>query len=372
MSEITTPKPETPGDPGTALAAQTHEAPGLPPHTPRQTDIDPAAAKRAERQVAAMFLGSALMTVLFIVAFLLIPATAIVKVPFFSQSVNASNAALGITFGLAIFLIGAGAIHWAKKLMPDQEVVDYRHTMKSSPEVTAEAQAVFERGAEESGFGQRKIIRRSLLLAMALFPLPLVFLLRDLKIGPLGPTIEGMKKTMWMEGSHIVTEPIGRRIRPADVPLGGMVSAMPEDLWRLGPLGKEEAETQGEAVEISDFEDAHYLDELAKAAIILVRMTPEEIVSQQGDGWDFEGILAYSKICTHVGCPIALYQQRTHHLLCPCHQSTFDLADAGNVVFGPAARALPQLPITVDEEGYLIARAGFDQPVGPSFWERER
>ena len=74
-----------------------------------------------------------------------------------------------------------------------------------------------------------------------------------------------------------------------------------------------------------------------KAAIILVRMEPQEIVSQQGDNWDYGGIPRLLKICTHVGCPIALYEQRTHHLLCPCHQSTFDLADSGNVVFGPAA-----------------------------------
>ena len=99
-------------------------------------------------------------------------------------------------------------------------------------------------------------------------------------------------------------------------------------------------------------------------------MQPDEIRSQQGDGWDYQGILAYSKICTHVGCPIALYEQRTHHLLCPCHQSTFDLADSGNVVFGPAARRMPQLPIGVDEEGYLIAMSDFQVPVGPSFWER--
>ena len=83
------------------------------------------------------------------------------------------------------------------------------------------------------------------------------------------------------------------------------------------------------------------------------------------------GILCYSKICTHVGCPISLWEQQTHHLLCPCHQSTFDLGDSGVVVFGPAARALPQLPITTDAEGYLVARRGFDVPTGPSYFERD-
>jgi ubiquinol-cytochrome c reductase iron-sulfur subunit len=87
--------------------------------------------------------------------------------------------------------------------------------------------------------------------------------------------------------------------------------------------------------------------------------------------WQVSGILAYSKICTHVGCPISLWEQQTHHLLCPCHQSTFDLSDSGRVVFGPAARALPQLPIKVNADGYLVAQSDFTVPVGPSFFERD-
>ena len=80
--------------------------------------------------------------------------------------------------------------------------------------------------------------------------------------------------------------------------------------------------------------------------------------------------MAYSKICTHMGCPVALYEQQTHHLLCPCHQSTFDVTQDCKVIFGPAKRPLPQLAITVDADGYLVAKHGFTQPVGPSFWER--
>ena len=82
------------------------------------------------------------------------------------------------------------------------------------------------------------------------------------------------------------------------------------------------------------------------------------------------GIVAYSKICTHVGCPVAPLRADHAPLLCPCHQSTFDVADGGKVVFGPAARTLPQLAITVDDEGYLVAQGDFAEPVGPSFWER--
>jgi ubiquinol-cytochrome c reductase iron-sulfur subunit len=105
--------------------------------------------------------------------------------------------------------------------------------------------------------------------------------------------------------------------------------------------------------------------------VIVVRMKPEDITPARGrQNWGIEGILCYSKICTHVGCPISLWEQQTHHLLCPCHQSTFDLADNGKVIFGPAARPLPQLPLMLDSEGYLVAQSDFHEPVGPSFWER--
>ena len=86
--------------------------------------------------------------------------------------------------------------------------------------------------------------------------------------------------------------------------------------------------------------------------------------------WAVDNIVAYSKICTHVGCPVALYEQTTHHILCPCHQSTFDAPRGAQVLFGPANRPLPQLPMGVDSEGYLVALSDFKVPVGPAFWER--
>ena len=208
---------------------------GLPaadiPHRPRRSDIDPKAARRAERQVATLFILSMVMVVLFVVAYVAIDPYVNVYVPVFGE-IGYQNFALGLTFGLGVFCIGAGAIQWAKKLMPDTEVVQERHSLRSTKHEDVEAAEQYERGKEESGFGQYRIIRRTLIAALA------------------------------------------------------------------------------------------------------------------------------------------LYEHRTHHLLCPCHQSTFDLADAGNVIFGPAARRMPQLPIGVDEEGFLVARAPFAQPVGPSFWER--
>ncbi|MEI7631008.1 MAG: Rieske 2Fe-2S domain-containing protein [Actinomycetes bacterium] len=322
------------------------------PHRPRVADTDPKAARRAERQVSSMFLLSMLFVVLFFVAYIAIDKSANVYIPVFGV-VGAMNITLGFTMGAAIFLIGAGAIQWAKKLMPDVEVVQERHDLSSPAEATGEAAANYERGKEESGFARFKIIRRTLIGAMVLFPIPLIVMLRDLWVSPPGnpSPSELLSTTLWKDGTRVVTDATYLPIRPEDIPVGGLVSAAPADL---------------EEVQAAEGN----LNARGKAAIILVRMDPADIVSQQGDGWDYQGIVAYSKICTHVGCPIALYEQRTHHLLCPCHQSTFDLSDSGNVVFGPAARRMPQLPIGVDVEGFIVAKAAFAEPVGPSFWER--
>ena len=368
MSEISTRDSESLPDHGHGapdgvnpddLARPLYEGPGaLPaadiPHRPRRSDFDPMAARRAERQVAALFVFAMLMFIVFCVGYIAIDPLTAVYVPMFGE-VGAQNFVLGLTLGLGIFCIGAGAIQWAKKLMPDVEVVQERHELKSTPHEDAEAAEQYERGKEESGFGQYRIIRRTLIGAMALLPIPAIILLRDLwtpKDGGFGPSpTELLSTTAWVEGMPIVTDGTYAKIRPEDIPVGGLVSALPEDIMEIQ-------------------EEEHNLNARGKAAIILVRMEPDEIRAQQGDGWDYQGILAYSKICTHVGCPIALYEHRTHHLLCPCHQSTFDLADAGNVVFGPAARSMPQLPIGVNEEGFLVAKAPFAVPVGPSFWER--
>lgn len=318
----------------------------------RRTDVDPWAARRAAVQVAALFGLSALSALAAIVSYVVIPIDAIAQVPL-AGGVGALHLALGVFIGLSILCIGLGAIHWARKLMNGQEFVQQRHPANSTKQEKAEAIAAFERGVTDSAFVKFPILRRSLLGALVLMPLPLIVLLRGLWVTPGGtPSPSGkLRHTIWRENIRVLSDVALRPIKPEDVPVGGLVAAVPENLEEVE---KEEGD----------------LNARAKAAIILVRMAPEEIVSQQGQGWDYQGVLAFSKICTHVGCPIALYEQRTHHLLCPCHQSTFDLADSGNVVFGPAARRMPQLPIKVDAEGYLVAVSDFQEPIGPSFWER--
>jgi ubiquinol-cytochrome c reductase iron-sulfur subunit len=239
--------------------------------------------------------------------------------------------------------------------MNDEEIAEDRHAIRSSDADRVEAIGALQQGIDDSGIARRPLIRNSLLGAMGALGLPAIVALRDL--GPLPP--EGWYETVWTEGMRVVNDVAGTPIKPEFIEIGQLINAEPEIFYNGEPYGEETIEGHDQLVE------------KGKAAIIVVRMEPDDITpTPERADWGVGGILAYSKICTHVGCPISLWEQQTHHLLCPCHQSTFDLADNGKVIFGPAARALPQLPLAVDSEGYLIATSDFLEPVGPSFWER--
>ena len=324
--------------------------PGLPDHLYRPTDVDPALEKRAERQIAAMFVLAALLSVGFVIAYFTIEKDQ----TFLGWS--AMNFALGATLGGAMLLIGSGIIRWAKQLMGDHEMVEMRHPSASSDDDRAEALAALNAGLDESGIARRPLIRNSLIAAVGALGLPTIFLLRDL-----GPLPFGHRNTVWRKGVRVVNDVSGTPIKPADLEVGQLVNAEPEVFF--------EVDENGEHV----MEGTELLQAKSKAAVIVVRMRPEAIRQPEGrENWAIDGILCYSKICTHVGCPISLWEQQTHHLLCPCHQSTFDLADAGRVVFGPAKRPLPQLPLGLDADGFLIARSDFKEITGPSYPELVR
>jgi ubiquinol-cytochrome c reductase iron-sulfur subunit len=338
--------PAAQGDPHGEVARQDDPFadPGLPPHKPRIQDIDERAAKRSERVVAFLFTLSMLATVGFIASFVAFPIDKIVYVWPLGH-VSALNLSLGLTLGIALFCIGAGAVHWARTLMSDVEVADERHQISATPEVKAKVMADFKAGAQESAIGRRKLIRTTMFGALALVPLSGVVLLRDL--GPLPE--KRLRTTSWAKGKLLINQNTMEPLRAEDVVVGSLTFAMPEGL-------KED--------------DHEFNTKIAKDALMIVRIQPDEIKDKKQREWAHEGIVAYSKICTHVGCPISLYEQQTHHVLCPCHQSTFDLSDGARVIFGPAGHALPQLRIGVNGEGYLEALGDFDEPVGPSFWER--
>jgi ubiquinol-cytochrome c reductase iron-sulfur subunit len=331
--------------PGTTAAPTLFENPGLPPHVHRLSDTDPKAAKRAERQVAAMFTLSILGTLVFLVSYFAVDKETSVYIPLLG-TVLLQHLLLGLGMGAGIFFIGIGAVHWAKTLMPDEEVVEERHYLRSTPKDRDEAVQTLQEGVEDSGIARRPLIKVTLGGALGLFGLPFLLSLRDL--GPMpGNTLDG-RTSAWKTGARLVTDRIYAPIKADDVTIGSVYHVMPE--------GIEESE--------------HELEDRAKSAVLLMRLDPEDIKSAKERDWGYQGIVAYSKICTHVGCPVGLYEQQTHHLLCPCHQSTFDVTEDCKVIFGPAGRPLPQLPISVDADGYLVARSPFREAVGPSYPER--
>ncbi|WP_432932239.1 cytochrome bc1 complex Rieske iron-sulfur subunit [Microbispora sp. CA-135349] len=302
---------------------------------------DPVKARKAERLVSLLFLVTFLAGAGFIASYVMFQVGTIGKTA-------TSNYALGGTLALALLALAAGLTVWVRQVMPKYNLVQERHEMRSDDGTREYVKETFLQGADESGFVKHRLLRRTLLLAAAPLGLAPLVLLKDL--GPLPGT--SLRHTVWGEPTkngkprRLVVEGTGQPIRAADFNSpGGILSVVPE--------GYEED-----------------LNALAKATLILLKFRPEEIKSGTNLNWTHDGIVAYSKICTHVGCPAALYEQTTHHILCPCHQSTFDAADGARVVFGPAARPLPQLPIGIDEEGYLVAKSDFKVPVGPSFWER--
>ena len=318
--------------------------PGLPEHIHRKADIDPIAAKRAERQVAVLFSLSAFGTILFIYSFFFVKEDVFIFLPILGNT-NAHQLGIGLGMAFGLFFIGIGAVHWAKTLMPDQEVIAYRHELKSEPEDRDAFVKAAKEGAELAGLGRRPLIKRTLIGAAALAGLPAVLMLRDL--GPL-PGKE-LEKTNWKSGTRLVTDPGDRPIKASDLEVGAVAQVLPE----LLPGQK------------------RTLEDIGKDAVLLIRLRPAEFqLDEERLSWTHEGIIAFSKICSHMGCAVALYEQTTKHLLCPCHQSTFDVTRAAKVIFGPAARPLPQLAITVDSEGNLIAKQPFTEAVGPSFWER--
>lgn len=325
--------------------------PGLEPHVERFTDANPAAGRRAYHVVLGLLAAVPVLAIAFVVFYFAIPKDAAVHLgPLHS---NLLTFLLGLSAGLGVLFIGIALIHWAKQLMSDKEMVQERHPVSSSPAQREEFAQAWADGVKDSALPRRKLIGGALAGAVGIMAVPAVVSLADL--GP-WPTPsrrrETIERTIWAEGVRLVNDVTYQPIRAEDLEIGQLVNAEPENLKEL------------EGVE---FQRAR-----AKSPILIVRMDPASIkIPESRRDWQVGGILSYSKICTHVGCPVNLWEQQTHHLLCPCHQSTFDLGDSGVVVFGPAARSLPQLPITVDRDGYLVARSDFTVPVGPSFFERD-
>jgi ubiquinol-cytochrome c reductase iron-sulfur subunit len=301
------------------------------------------AEKRAERAVSVVFLLSFLCFLGFVVAFVALPWR--FNLPGQgSQAFAYYTPVLGATLGLGLALMGVGAVLWAKWLMPEEEAVQDRHQDPEPDESQLLTAGMLAQVYADSGLNRRSMLIRTVGLAgLGLGVAPLVAVVGSLIKKP-GDKLDN---TLYSKGTPIVDYQ-GKRISPQDMQPGGQITVFP-----------------GVEGGVRD----------AASPVLLIRLRPGQQVKARPGQADFgwEDFIAFSKICTHAGCPASLYEQQTSRLLCPCHQSQFELLSDAKPVFGPATRSLPKLPIgveTVDGVQYFISRDGFPEPVGPGFWDR--
>jgi ubiquinol-cytochrome c reductase iron-sulfur subunit len=261
--------------------------------------------------------------------------------------IGASTQWEAITLGLGFFCLGFGVTAWGKYLMPQGPFVEERHDFHSTD---AEREAMTAAITERGGLvvKRRKLLGGLFALGSAAMGVVLLFPLRSLGPKPsknqaaTGETDTSLFSTNWRKGARLVALD-GREITVNDLEVGGDLTVFPKGFIGSSP-----------------------------DQVILIRLsdTLYPLSAPGRTNWGVAGYVAYSKMCTHLGCPVGLYQEQTQQLVCPCHQSIFNVAAGAVPEFGPAPRPLPQLPITVDRLGYLVANGSFDQPVGPGFWER--
>jgi ubiquinol-cytochrome c reductase iron-sulfur subunit len=248
---------------------------------------------------------------------------------------------LGATMGGGLSFLGIGLIAWGKYLMPRGPFVEERHSLASSEEErTAFAAAVVERGG--AVVKRRKVLGGLLGTGLGVFGVVAAFPL----VRSLGPMPKGtLFHTDWAKGTYLV-DITGRRVNVSDLAIGSIVTVFPEGM--------------------QDTDNGQAVDQT-----VLIRLSNSDFTTMKGrETWGPQGYVAYSKLCTHLGCPVGLYEQELELLVCPCHQSMFNVLNGAMPTFGPAPRPLPQLPLMVDAMGYLQSQSDFKEPVGPGFWER--
>ncbi|MET3806498.1 ubiquinol-cytochrome c reductase iron-sulfur subunit [Nakamurella sp. UYEF19] len=314
------------------------------------------ADRRAERNVAKWFVLTAIFGVAAAALFVFWPAGYQTAYSGSSQTLYGLYTPLvGATLGASVLFFGIGVIALAKKIAPHEVAVQQRHVGMSDEVDRQTLGAEMVDTVDKMGMVKRRgVLKGSLVLAGG-----------ALGLATLIPILGGFIKSPWSKGADSdlwvtlwkpvvlpdkttqkvrLTQIDGTPVRPADVSAGGIVTVFP------GVDG---------GAKSSD------------SAVLLFRLRSDSnvMIRNGQDGFEYGDYYAYSKICTHVGCPASLYEQQTGRILCPCHQSQFDVFDGAKPVFGPATRPLPQLPIELDAQGYFVARSDFIEPVGPGFWE---
>jgi ubiquinol-cytochrome c reductase iron-sulfur subunit len=240
----------------------------------------------------------------------------------------------GVLLCLCLGGLGVGLIIWAHRLLPNRLHVEQRHPMSRDPRAAAElADAI----TVERGFTRRTLLMRLLLGAVGGLLAALA-----VPVFSLGPAPgNALFVTPWKKGLRAV-DITGKVVNQDQIPVGGVLTVFPE-----GFPGSADGQTL-----------------LIHVGEGLLQLPPDRMA------WAPNGFVAYSKICTHAGCPVGLYRDAIHSLICPCHQSQFDVLNGAKPSFGPAARPLPQLPIQLQADGTFVALSDYTEPVGPSFWNR--
>lgn len=256
-------------------------------------------------------------------------------------TLNAAGWILAVTLGGGLLALGFGLTAWGKYLMPQGPFVEERHPLSSTAE---ERRAMAAALTERTGVvvKRRRLLGGLLAAGLGIFGIVAAFpLLRSL--GPLPGKL--LDETDWRKGTRLV-DITGRPVHRDEMQPGGIVTVYPFGL---------QTTDQGQAIDQT----------------VLIRVQTTDLVTMKGrETWGPAGYVAYSKMCTHLGCPVGLYEEELELLVCPCHQSMFNVRDGAVPQFGPAPRPLPQLPLYIDTEGYLRSQSGYDQAIGPGFWAR--
>lgn len=302
---------------------------GLDPENDPRFDIMAKNPRRIEAAIAVSFAVAAILFILMMVDYLK------------GANTQIEGALMAAAFGL----LGAGMVAWGKYLMPKGPFEESRHATGSTEEDKKEFVDAFV-GRGKLAVSRRSFLGKILGVAMGLFGL---FLLGPL-LRSLGPNPgNSLNHTAWKRGSRVVTTD-GKPVHVSDLDVGAFMTVFPEGVIKKSEIDENQ-------------------QDLYNSQTLLIRASVDDIVTEKGrESWGPQGYLAYSKVCTHAGCPISLYQQETQQLLCPCHQSLFNVLDGALPIFGPAPRPLPQLPLAVDSNGYLVSQADYNEPIGPGYW----
>ncbi|RFZ62905.1 Cytochrome b6-f complex iron-sulfur subunit [Mycobacterium marinum] len=339
------------------------------------------AEKRAERGVALWLLLGGFFGLALLLVFLFWPWEYKPSGDQGNLLYSLATPLYGLTFGMSVLAIAIGAVLFQKRFIPEEITIQDRHDGASREVDRKTVVANLADAFEASTIGRRKMVGASLGVGLGAFGLGTLVAFAGGLIKnpwkPVVPTADGKKAVLWTSGwtprFHGETIYLARatglgdgppytKMRPEDLDAGGMETVFP---WR---------ESDGDGTTVESHEKLQRISMGVRNPVMLIRIKPTDmhrVVKRQGqESFNFGELFAFTKVCSHLGCPSSLYEQQSYRILCPCHQSQFDALHFAKPIFGPAARALAQLPITIDTEGYLVANGDFIEPVGPAFWER--